>query len=75
MITYRDYMKGQPLSPQEQTIIDLIMQGKSQNKELAHILGISERTIQSHLRSIYAKHDVDSKINLVIKLCRSEKGS
>lgn len=38
---------------------------------MAFILGISERTIEFHLKNIYTKHEVNSRIELVLKLWKS----
>jgi DNA-binding CsgD family transcriptional regulator len=55
------------LSSREQEVINLVLQGKS-NKLIAFELGISIRTVEFHLKNIYAKLKVNNKIELILKL-------
>jgi DNA-binding CsgD family transcriptional regulator len=55
------------LSPREKQVLELLLQGKS-NKQIALLLGIAERTVEFHLHHIYAKFEVGSKIDLILKL-------
>lgn len=59
-----------PLSKREQDVVNLLLEGKS-NKLIAHALGITERTVEFHLKNIYAKHQVNSRMELVLKLRES----
>lgn len=59
-----------PLSKREQDVLDLLLAGKS-NKLIAHALGITERTVEFHLKNIYAKHQVNSRMELVLHLRQS----
>jgi DNA-binding CsgD family transcriptional regulator len=64
-------MKPQtPLSKREQDVLNLLLAGKS-NKLIAHALGITERTVEFHLKNIYAKHQVNSRMELVLHLRQS----
>ena len=45
----------------------LVLQGKS-NKQIALSLAISIRTVEFHLKNIYAKFQVSSRIELLLKL-------
>ncbi len=54
-------------SNREIEVLALLLQGKS-NKEIAHTLGVSNRTIEAHLSSIYSKLAVTSRTEAVIKL-------
>jgi DNA-binding CsgD family transcriptional regulator len=56
-----------PLSAREQEVVKLLLQGKS-NKMIASSLGISGRTVEFHLKNIYAKFQVGSRMELVLKL-------
>jgi DNA-binding CsgD family transcriptional regulator len=56
-----------PLSNREQDVVNQLRQGKS-NKLIASSLGISERTVEFHLTNIYAKLQVSSRTELVLKL-------
>ncbi|MFO3796341.1 MAG: helix-turn-helix domain-containing protein [Anaerolineales bacterium] len=55
------------LSNREWDVLNLLLQGKS-NKLIASSLGISNRTVEFHLTNIYAKFQVSSKIELILKL-------
>ena len=59
-----------PLSKREQVVLDLLLAGKS-NKLIALALGITERTVEFHLKNIYAKHQVNSRMELVLHLRQS----
>ena len=59
--------KTNPLSNREWEVVNLLMQGKS-NKLIAASLGISDRTVEFHLKNIYAKFQVSSRIELILKL-------
>ena len=56
-----------PLSKREWDVVKLLLQGKS-NKLIALSLGISDRTVEFHLKNIYAKFQVSSRIELILKL-------
>lgn len=55
------------LSRRERNVVDLLLQGKS-NKQIALALGISERTVEFHLKNVYAKLHVASRVELIITL-------
>ncbi len=61
---------NQPFSAREREVIDFLLRGKS-NKEMALGLGITNRTVESHLSSIYAKLGVSSRTAAVIHLSES----
>jgi NarL family two-component system response regulator YdfI len=52
------------LTEREREILDGVAHG-DRNKEIAARLGISERTVGSHLNSIFAKLGVDSRASAV----------
>src|SRR5262245_46393483 len=56
-----------PLSKREKEVLVLVLQGKS-NKQIALSLDIAVRTVEFHLKNIYAKFQVSSRIELIIKL-------
>lgn len=58
------------LSPREKDVVDMLMQGKS-NKQIAYSLGISERTVEFHLKNIFEKMQVNSRVELILKLGKS----
>ena len=55
------------LSNREWEVLGLLLQGKS-NKQKASSLNISVRTVEFHLKNIYAKLQVSSRIELIMKL-------
>lgn len=58
------------LSNREQEVVSQLLEGKS-NKLIASSLGISERTVEFHLTNIFAKLQVSSRTELVLKLGES----
>ncbi len=52
-----------PLTAREREIAELVAAGRT-NKEVAGQLVLSERTIEAHLRNVYAKLDVRSRVEL-----------
>jgi len=60
-------------SLREQDVIELLLQGKS-NKQIAQALGISTSTVEFHLKNIYAKLQVNTKIEAVLKLSENQLG-
>ena len=55
------------LSKREKEVLQLVLQGKS-NKQIALSLDLSVRTVEFHLKNIYAKFQVSSRIELILKL-------
>lgn len=55
------------LSKREWDVVNLLLEGKS-NKLIASSLHISERTVEFHLKNIFAKYRVSSRMELVLKL-------
>src|SRR5689334_16977089 len=53
-----------PLSAREREILQLLAENKS-NKDIAKTLGISERTVETHRRSVMQKLDANSIVELV----------
>ena len=58
------------LSSREAEVVNLLLEGKS-NKLIASALGISGSTVEFHLKNIYAKVQVSSRMELVLKLGQS----
>jgi len=58
------------LSKREKEVVKLVLHGKS-NKQTASLLGISVRTVEFHLKNVYAKFQVSSRIELILKLGRA----
>jgi DNA-binding CsgD family transcriptional regulator len=55
------------LSEKEKMVIDLLMLGKS-NKQIALLLGITNRTVEFHLTNIYQKMGVNSRSEAILAL-------
>jgi NarL family two-component system response regulator LiaR len=53
------------LTPTEFQVLRLIGQGKS-NDEIAEAMYISKNTVRSHIKSIYAKLDTHSRLQLAL---------
>jgi DNA-binding CsgD family transcriptional regulator len=58
------------LSKRESEVAELLLQGKS-NKQIALALGIAEHTVEFHLKNVYAKLQVGSRTEAIIKLGKS----
>jgi DNA-binding NarL/FixJ family response regulator len=58
---------GDELTPSERRIAELVAQGKT-NKEVAAILVVADRTVESALTQIYRKLEVRSRTELTRKL-------
>ncbi len=56
-----------PLSKREKEVLKLVLQGKS-NKQIALSLDIAVRTVEFHLKNVFAKFQVASRIELILKL-------
>ena len=58
------------LSDREWEVVKLLQAGKS-NKLIASALHITESTVEFHLKNIYAKYQVSSRVELILKLGES----
>jgi DNA-binding CsgD family transcriptional regulator len=61
------------LTDREWDVLKLLLQGKS-NKIIASSLGVSTRTVEFHLKNIYTKYQVSSRIELILKLVNTTGG-
>ena len=52
------------LSPREVDILELIAAGK-RNKEIAHVLGITQETVQTHIKRLFVKLHVTDRTSAV----------
>ncbi len=57
------------LSPQEKKIPPLVAEGKT-NKEIAEILGLSDKTIKNYLSNIFVKLHVTRRSQLAAMVAR-----
>ena len=63
--------RSNQLSKREQDVVNLLIEGNS-NKLIASSLHISERTFEFHLKNIFTKYQVGSRMELVLKLGKSK---
>ncbi|MCC6275334.1 MAG: response regulator transcription factor [Leptospiraceae bacterium] len=61
-----EFVKTETLTHRERQVLDQILSGQSV-KECADFLGLSEFTLRTHIRNIYKKLQVKSRIELVRK--------
>ena len=59
--------QADPLTPQERRIAELVAQGRT-NRQIAALLLVSPKTLETHLRHIYAKMGLDSRVALQEKI-------
>src|SRR5262249_18228679 len=57
--------RGKGITPREREVLELITRGLS-NAEVANRLFLSVRTVESHVSSLLAKLDVDSRAGLIV---------
>lgn len=62
------------LSPRQREILLLISEDNG-DKEIARQLGMSPRTVDSHLQRLYVRHNVHSRAALVAKWLTEELAS
>lgn len=60
------------LTKRELEILEILSQGKS-NKELADSLGVSENTVEQHLKNIYEKLKVQNRTEAATFFISKEK--
>jgi DNA-binding NarL/FixJ family response regulator len=60
------------LTPRQEQIVTLIAEGL-QDKDIAQHLGVSRRTVDSHLQRLYRRHQLHSRAAVVAKWLREEK--
>jgi len=63
-------LRSKELSKRERDVVELLLQGKS-NKQIAIALDIAETTVEFHLRNVYAKLQVSSRAEAILKLGKS----
>ena len=61
------HMDNNQFSLREKEVVELLLDGKS-NKQIALALGISESTVEYHLKNVYKKLQVNSRTAAVLQL-------
>lgn len=64
LITSSQTNESSPLSKREQEVLHLSSQGKLR-KEIAYLLGISERTVQFHIKNATEKLGAESRVQAI----------
>ena len=59
-------MQGDPLSAREAEVVSALVAGHTTNADLARVLVLSERTVQTHLYTIFLKTGAQNKADLVL---------
>ena len=59
-------LTGLPLTGREKEVLHWLALGKT-NREIGSILGVSPRTVQSHLRHIYLKLEVTGRVGALVR--------
>jgi len=60
----RSAPRSKDLSPRERDVLAYVLRGRT-NAEIAATLNISQRTVESHVRAVLAKHGVKSRLQLI----------
>ncbi len=60
---------GKDLTPRELDVLRLVVDGKT-NAEIGRVLGISEKTVEKHLDSMYRKMNVVSRVEAAVMAIR-----
>lgn len=59
------------LIPSELRVVQALVAGYTTDKVIAKHLGISRRTIQTHLAMIYSKLNIENRVDLVLYALRA----
>ncbi|GAA0375591.1 AAA family ATPase [Microbispora corallina] len=68
-----DADRRDPLTPREREVAALVARALS-NRQIADLLVLSERTVESHVRNVLAKLGVSNRTELVARLLRTGTG-
>lgn len=67
--THSNGTDGNQITDREMQVLTQVVEGKT-NKEIGHYLGISQKTVEKHLESVYAKLSVSSRVEAAIVAVR-----
>ena len=59
------------LSERETQVLRLVVDGKT-NQEIGYELGISQKTVEKHLESVFAKLNVSSRVEAAVLAVRNQ---
>jgi DNA-binding NarL/FixJ family response regulator len=68
--TQEETTKGH-LTGRETEVLALVVEGKT-NQEIGQALGISEKTVEKHLDSIFTKLDVKSRVEAAVQAVKEQ---
>lgn len=63
----RDRVTDERLTPRETDVMQAVARGKT-NREIAEELGMSEHTVKQHLKRVFGKLEVSSRVELVLRV-------
>jgi DNA-binding NarL/FixJ family response regulator len=65
--TWQKVAKLLALSPKQERIVELILQGK-QDRQIAHQMSISVSTVRTYLTRIYGRIEVPDRVHLILRV-------
>lgn len=63
--TTEDQPQNEVMTDRELQVLEQVVEGKT-NKEIGYELGISQKTVEKHLESVYAKLQVSSRVEAAV---------
>jgi two-component system nitrate/nitrite response regulator NarL len=63
---------GGRLTPRETDVMQAVARGKT-NREIAGELKLSEHTVKQHLKQVFGKLDVSSRVELVLRIAKPSR--
>ena len=69
--TQEEATKTSDLTRREQQVLKLVVEGKT-NQEIGLALGISEKTVEKHLDSVFTKLQVSSRVEAAVRAVREQ---
>ena len=63
--THNDEVTSKSLTPRELDVLKWVVKGKT-NQEIGMELGISQKTVEKHLESVFAKLKVTSRVEAAV---------
>lgn len=63
--SHEDQISNEVLTDRELEVLQQMAEGKT-NKEIGYLLGISQKTVEKHLESVYSKLKVNSRVEAAV---------